>query len=470
MRLEQADFDLVANESVRRATDQIVDVLMLGEGVDAGGGTNARGYVISGFTITNPTGTVISVTNGTAIVGYRDSRGLQYGCVIGTDTSASRSLDIGAYSNATYGVWIRGVYKQTDNAVRKFWDPLAATPTEVSRSVYTRYTEDWALALEVSSPGPEWVRVGTVTKVGATLTPSTAGKDLFFEGASESLWSPTADWGSTDDRNNNRNTYGLRGFRQFVRAVQAQLDAIIGANWWSALTSIQSLTTLTSGKLERNGSNTITGDITPNANNTRSFGSSLLRFANIFTTDLDVSDDLTVTDDATIGGDTTTTNLAVNATANIATLNVSGASSLTLAPQVAASGPTANRASYNSVYRDDVAKARIRLDITGAPGVIYNSTTCQNIDFIIRASFASSPGAATDVRIAFGTPMATDTYNVQVTPFYNGRAGWDPMAIVAVMVQTVDYFDIRVYDANTGVVDDAWATTNSYGLAITVIG
>lgn len=289
-RIDFPDFQFASDTSQRLAAEQIGDHMLLGS-------DSARGYLLDGFGL-SAVGTVITVTRGVAIASYRDpqTNEVRHGSML-SGGAASRSMDIGAFPDGTYFIYVKLQLADDEFQNRIFWDPLAPSPTEAVRTVPTRRAEDWALAIDVAPPGEEWTRVGRAVKTGAAVVVNLIGRELFFEGLQDNEFLVTnAEWGTVADRDNDREANGVKSLRKFVRAVQRQLTEFRGQSdpfdgWWKTIADVgaQSLLQLTEGKLERDGSNTVTGHVLPDANNTRNLGSGAARFATIFAQNFDAT-------------------------------------------------------------------------------------------------------------------------------------------------------------------------------------
>lgn len=276
-RVDQPDFERASDTSIRDVVEQIGEHFLTG--LDTG-----RHYVLEGLITTNPSGTTLQVTGGKAIVGYRDRGEIRYGSLL-TSGATSRSIDVGAFTNGAYTVYVCLSLGDNEYGNRAFWDATLGTPAEVTRNVPTRRVENWSIAVETASPGAEWIPVATFTKSGASLTALTDVRELYFEGqAANSYAVLDPEWGTSNDRNADRSTYGIRSLRKFVRAVQRQISSIIGGTgWWSAIPAGSDLTSLLANKLARNGSQTMTGNLLPDTDNTRNIGASTTqRWANIY--------------------------------------------------------------------------------------------------------------------------------------------------------------------------------------------
>lgn len=302
-RIDHRDFEHVAELSPRNAAAQPVDRVIQGDD------STSPGYILSGFAVSTPTAATtdyveltgsapvaaeIRVNRGVALLGFRDRGEVQFGCVIsgGADT---KTIDVSSFSSGTYGVFVRFEFRDDEFQNRLFWNASAPTPVEFPRSISTRRSEDWSMAVELTSPGPEWVRIADVVKSGASLTSLIDKREFFFEGTG-AYGVPDTEWGSAGDRDPDRAVNGIRGFRRFVRAIQKQVTEIIGkdeagatAKWWSrsnagttAGLGSRSLAQLNEDKLDRGGAQTITGSILPSAE-TWNLGSNVARFLSVFT-------------------------------------------------------------------------------------------------------------------------------------------------------------------------------------------
>jgi hypothetical protein len=275
-RIDQPDFQHGAETSQREALGEAVDAVLMG--ADA----QPRTYILRGFQVSNPTGNNIRVTRdsengrGAAVLAYREGGETKYGGVLigGDDT---KEIAIDGFANGTYGVYIRFELRDDEYQNRLFWNPNAATPTEYPRLIPTRRAPSWGLAIEQTSPGVEWTKIASVVWNGS-VDPGdiTDERQFFFEGSDTNGYSVTnAEWGSTDDRNVDRATYGISGLRRFVRAVQRQLQDGIGgggipANWFRQIP--------TGGFFFADGSKHLVGSIIPNPGNAFDLGDAADRY------------------------------------------------------------------------------------------------------------------------------------------------------------------------------------------------
>jgi len=265
-RVDREDVEFLANSALS-GSKELVQHFLLGHtqyAGDTGPGTEGRRKVmiVSGFKpeLATPPGTnnQLKVVRGTALLGMRDPQTNQpsYGVVAGVGDD-QKILDLSAYANGTYGVWLRFELVDGGFANRVFWDPLAVK--EYTQNIATRRVANWGLTTVLgggptTSPGSEWTYLGDVVKSAGPLA-VTPRRTLYFEGYEQNglvppfylplAYSPA--WGSASDRNADRGTYGLQDLHSFVSATLQKLFEIQGTNWW--LAPAESL----SNKMSRNG-------------------------------------------------------------------------------------------------------------------------------------------------------------------------------------------------------------------------
>lgn len=300
-RVDQPDLQHAASTAILDAVTSLTELLL--------GGVE-ESYVISGFLVSNPSGTIVRITrdstgSGAAMVAYRAPEGVKYGLLV-TGGEAQRDVDISSFADGTYGIYIRGQLKDDAYQTRAFWEQNTAS--EIVQGMAVRYTEDWEYIISSLNPGDSWMQIGTVAKAGASLTMDSTLRRFFFEGlGGASAYNPALDWGTTADRDNNRAANGIANFRTFVRAMQAKVQDIYGGTptnyWWKSIAdrSIQDLTTVFSAKLARDGSQSMQGNLSPDGNGTRSLGATSFRwlrgwFSDLVTSTLNIGEALLSTD------------------------------------------------------------------------------------------------------------------------------------------------------------------------------
>jgi hypothetical protein len=108
-------------------------------------------------------------------------------------------------------------------------------------------------------------------------------RDFMFEGKDANAHAVVdSEWGAdATDRDDDRPSYGVFGVFRAIRAIQRQVQDIIGGatKWWQNPqagnangSGARSLTQLNSEKLARNGAQTMTGNLLPNAHETLDLG------------------------------------------------------------------------------------------------------------------------------------------------------------------------------------------------------
>lgn len=185
-RVDLADFSFVAQESLLGAARGVSEGLLTSP-------AKQTLWIIRGFTMSNPSGQILSVAKGAAILALRQGARILQG-VLTVDGIDTASLDLSSYSGGTYNVYIRFVLTPGSFDTRTFYR-ASGGGAEYAQSVPTRLSGNWELMAASASPGAEWVLIGTVT------TPSMATTDmrpLFFEGRVDK--DTASGWGSAQDR------------------------------------------------------------------------------------------------------------------------------------------------------------------------------------------------------------------------------------------------------------------------------
>lgn len=196
-----------------------------------------RSWVLDGFDITAiPATKQVQVDLGRAILGQREGALVHYGALT-IEGDANKIIDMGPLTpNTGYGLYVRFEYVDGDTSSRIFWNP-AGTGSEIAQSVATRRQANWSMRIELTSPGGEWLRIATLDN---TITPVgvTDERPLYFEGevhnSYQSGWSSEGG-GIANDRNANRQQYGVKDMQTFTAAMRQCLEDIKGRGlrrWW----------------------------------------------------------------------------------------------------------------------------------------------------------------------------------------------------------------------------------------------
>jgi len=195
-----------------------------------------RSWIIDGFGLSNPAGKQLQVDKGRAILAWRTGGTVRHG-VITSEGDANKIIDMTAMGAATYNVYIRFEYVDGDNSSRIFWDP-AGTGSEITQTVPTRLLANWSLRVETTSPGAEWLQIGTANNAGGSLV-IVDQRPMYFEGTPNSTyasgWSAEGG-GVANDRNANRATYGVKDLQAFTAAMRQCVEDIKGRGlrrWWA---------------------------------------------------------------------------------------------------------------------------------------------------------------------------------------------------------------------------------------------
>lgn len=193
-----------------------------------------RMWILNGFGATNPAGKQLTITRGRAILAYRDEGIVKYGAFsIGGD--ATKTVDLTAYASATYGIYVRFEYVDSESRSRIFWNP-SGDGSEFAQTIATRRAANWSMRVEASNPGAEWLQIGTVVQSTMVITDM---RPFLFEGEANnsyrSGWS-TDGGGASTDRNANRALYGVSDLQKFTAAMRQCLQDIKGRGlreWYS---------------------------------------------------------------------------------------------------------------------------------------------------------------------------------------------------------------------------------------------
>lgn len=225
-RIDQPDFDRVWRGLVEHDANFVSKFVVGDDAI-------ATSWIVSGFGAVESGGNLV-VTRGVGLLGWRDELGsVRYG-LVAADGEATRSIPVGSFGLAVYGIYVRFDLTDSEWKTRAKWDAL--NTTEYVENIATRLQANWSLTASLVEPGPEWLKIGEYDNTGAGVY--TDMRDLFFEGRSaDSYLVSNADWGGGNDRHSNRGLYGVLGLKRFFDALRRQIrDITGGAGWWSAPT------------------------------------------------------------------------------------------------------------------------------------------------------------------------------------------------------------------------------------------
>lgn len=231
-RIDLFDFDFLADEGLQANIRQPLEQFF----TDPTGTPSERSWILDGFDIDNPAGDQVRVTKGRAILGQREGALVFYGALT-VEGDTEKIVDMSALTpSASYGLYVRFEYVDGDNSSRIFWNP-SGTGSETAQTVATRRNANWSIRIELSNPGAEWLKIATLdnTGVGVAITDE---RPLYFEGeihnSYQSGWS-TDGGGDANDRNADRQQYGVKDFQTFTAAMRQSLEDIKGRGlrrWW----------------------------------------------------------------------------------------------------------------------------------------------------------------------------------------------------------------------------------------------
>jgi hypothetical protein len=225
-RVDFNDFKFLAGDGVTAQIRELVNQFICNP-------TSYNQSIISGFGMSNPSGSQVRVDKGKAILHQRVDGSVIYS-ILATEGEDYRTVDISTYPDNTYNIYIRFDQIPSDTEGRIFWNPVG-NGSEYTQAIETRYSANWSIRVETSTPGEEWFLIGTVIKPGMSIIDK---RDFYFEGSAtdnyKTGWSSDGG-GSSIDRHSNRSLYGVTDLHTFVRAMQQCLIDIKGRglrNWW----------------------------------------------------------------------------------------------------------------------------------------------------------------------------------------------------------------------------------------------
>lgn len=203
----------------------------------------ASQWIIDGFAIDNsdgaPFGGVqlrVSRGTGRAFLSTREGTSVSHG-VLTAGGDAEKIVSLATYSDASYGIYIRFEYVDGDVESRVFWNS-AGTGSEFAQTTPTRRNPNWSARVESTSPGAEWLRIGTVTVASSVISAIIDERPFYFEGAvddsHESGWS-TDGGGVANDRNADRQQYGVKDMQTFISSMRQCMEDVKGRGlkrWW----------------------------------------------------------------------------------------------------------------------------------------------------------------------------------------------------------------------------------------------
>ena len=268
-RIDRGDIEFMGDESLQNIARSLGANFL-------GNADGIRQWVLRGFDIVSPGAGQVRVNRGVALMAQRE-KGQVYNGVLVAQGDSQKIVDCSAYGDGTYGVYVRFELNDGEFQNRIFWKP--STSSETSASIPTRRVANWGMRVEpVGTVGAEWMYLGDVTVTAGLVTAVTKKRKFFFEGdEGNSFNTPgiynvgaavmsddpltTREWGTADDRNADRATYGVKDLQTWVAAVETQLALIGTGNSW-----YEDIVEPLSNKVSKGG-DTISGDLIPSVDN-----------------------------------------------------------------------------------------------------------------------------------------------------------------------------------------------------------
>lgn len=217
-RIDRPDFQYNANAALDEAGRHIIQNLVVGP---------QERWIVHGFKPSNPSAAQLQVDRGAAILSRRDGGTILQGYLT-AEGDTSKIVDMVGYSDGTYQVYLRFDLVSGTPESRVFWNP--GSDEEFVQTINTRLNATWSMRIEAGTPGAEWFPIAQVVKSGGSIV-ITDQRQLYFEGL---VGTYESDWGSGDDRDGDRDTYGVSDIRRMFAALRKQLEDMIGREgWWS---------------------------------------------------------------------------------------------------------------------------------------------------------------------------------------------------------------------------------------------
>lgn len=190
-----------------------------------------QAWILSGFALSNPSGNLLQVDRGVAVLPRREGTLIVEG-LLTSEGDAQKTVDLSGYVAATHGIYLQFTYQEGEIESRLFWNP--STEEEYAQSVPTRLQAAWNVRVERVNPGSEWFKIGEINPSTMIITDQ---RDFYFEGKVDTSYAANR-WGSGSDRNSDRAQYGISDFQRFTEAMRTTLEELKSSSgsrrWWEA--------------------------------------------------------------------------------------------------------------------------------------------------------------------------------------------------------------------------------------------
>jgi hypothetical protein len=216
-------------------------VFVLPEGRLSGAIAATEARLLDGFNavaITPLSNKQVEIFRGSGFFKFFEDTTLTHAILVGDEGPASQIVDMSGEGDGTYHIYARFVFLPGVFSNRVFWNPSGAPAREFLDNVATRQAASWEATHVASSASPpgngEYVRIHTVIIAGGSIATVQDNRHFFFEGSASAFDGPyNTEWGDgANDRDTNRDTYGIKDVHQFVQAFRRQMDDVIGASGW----------------------------------------------------------------------------------------------------------------------------------------------------------------------------------------------------------------------------------------------
>lgn len=221
-RIDLGDFTYLAQTSLLGVSRSLPEMFLTDP-------AKSQMWIVRGFTLSNPSGQVLSVSGGAALLALRQGAQVSYGMAT-SDGAATQALDLSSYAAGTYSVYVRFILSADTFDTRTFYR-ASGGGEEYGQSVSTRLNGAWELAVRNITPGEEWLQIGTVTAPSMALTDT---RPLYFEGRVDQ--GTSSGWGTAQDRDPDRGAHGVTDLQTALAALRQGLEDIKGpgiARWYT---------------------------------------------------------------------------------------------------------------------------------------------------------------------------------------------------------------------------------------------
>lgn len=217
-RIDRSDFEFATYNSFINVESSVANAIL-------GNITGFESFSIKPFTLSrenNPVWDILRVEKGVASVTIRAGGEFVQGIIL-NEGQEFLELSLASKSDGDYNVYVKLTITDGEFDNRRKWNPTTAVETVANLA--TRKIVNWAVSVEKTSPGIEWVKVGELNMSGGAIQTTTNYPNfLMYEGSPDLDYE--SQWGSVNQRTNNRIIHGNHSLSEWVQFVNKKLDEI----------------------------------------------------------------------------------------------------------------------------------------------------------------------------------------------------------------------------------------------------